>query len=310
MAGRILWVLALTSLHPGVGRSEEAYVDLPVQRDEFGLPAIWASSLKGAVRAKAEGGLFNNSICVDVSRAEDCAKVKAAFGPKPEDASEHSAAVSFLDAKLFAIPARSLKGVWLYVTSPLLFGFAKLYAEALGEGLNLPQLPPVAPGEVALSDKSYAVGDYAVINEIRLRVSSQQAPRLDLDPFKKVSQILGAQPGFAVVSDEDLPRIVRRSLMVQYRVRLKQETKTVEVGPWSEEYIPPFTVFVAGIHCNGRARTSVKVRIPSKDPAKKFEDVEKSLQQFDTCSYVESKAKGPLWIGGKETVGKGLVEIL
>ncbi|MGB9705232.1 MAG: type III-B CRISPR module RAMP protein Cmr4 [Pyrobaculum sp.] len=309
MAGRILWVLALTSLHPGVGRSEEAYVDLPVQRDEFGLPAIWASSLKGAVRAKAEGGLFNNSICVDASKAEDCAKVKAAFGPKPEDASEHSAAVSFLDAKLFAIPARSLKGVWVYVTSPLLFGFAKLYAEALGVRLSLPQLPPVAPGEVALSDKSYAVGDYAVINEIRLRVSSQQAPRLDLDPFKKVSQILGAQPGFAVVSDEDLPRIVRRSLMVQYRVRLKKETKTVEVGPWSEEYIPPFTAFVTGIYCNGRARTAVKVKVRSNDP-NKFEEHTVQLKQFDPCEYVESKAKGPLWIGGKETVGKGLVEIL
>lgn len=298
----------MTSIHPGVGRSEGAHVDLPVQRDEFGLPAIWATSLKGAVRAKAEGGLFSGSHCADASKKDECAKVIAAFGPKPDYASEHSSAVAFLDAKLFAVPARSLKGVWIYVTSPLLLGFAKLYSEALGAPLSLPQLPAVEEGEVALSSGRFAENNAAVINEMKFKVVEQQAPALNLPPFDKVKQITGSEPGFAVVSDQDLPRIVRRSLLVQYRVRLKKETKTVEAGPWSEEYIPPFTVFITGIHCNGRVREAVKVRLPPKDDKKNEEVVE--LKNFDPCAYVESKAKGPLWIGGKETVGKGLVEIL
>ncbi|MEM4024032.1 type III-B CRISPR module RAMP protein Cmr4 [Pyrobaculum sp.] len=308
MPGRLFWVLALTSIHPGVGRSEAAHVDLPVQRDEFGLPAIWATSLKGAVRAKAEGGLFAGPYCVDVGKKDECAKVIAAFGPKPEYASEHSSAVAFLDAKLFAVPARSLRGVWIYVTSPLLLGFAKLYSQALGVPLSLPQLPTVGEGEVALSSGRFAENNVAVINEMKFKVVGEQAPALNLPPFDKVKQITGSEPGFAVVSDQDLPRVVRRSLLVQYRVRLKKETKTVETGPWSEEYIPPFTVFITGIHCNGRVREAVRVRLPSKDDKKNEEVVE--LKNFDPCAYVESKAKGPLWIGGKETVGKGLVEIL
>ncbi|AFA39184.1 CRISPR type III-B/RAMP module RAMP protein Cmr4 [Pyrobaculum oguniense TE7] len=308
MPGRLFWVLALTSIHPGVGRSEAAHVDLPVQRDEFGLPAIWATSLKGAVRAKAEGGLFAGPYCVDVGKKDECAKVIAAFGPKPEYASEHSSAVAFLDAKLFAVPARSLRGVWIYVTSPLLLGFAKLYSQALGVPLSLPQLPTVGEGEVALSSGRFAENNVAVINEMKFKVVGEKAPALNLPPFDKVKQITGSEPGFAVVSDQDLPRVVRRSLLVQYRVRLKKETKTVETGPWSEEYIPPFTVFITGIHCNGRVREAVRVRLPPKDDKKNEEVVE--LKNFDPCAYVESKAKGPLWIGGKETVGKGLVEIL
>mgnify|MGYP001772904409 CR=1 FL=1 len=308
-SGRLLWVLALTSIHPGVGRSEEAHVDLPVQRDEFGLPAIWASSLKGAVRAKAEGSLFDGSKCADVSKRDECAKVIAAFGPKPDYASEHSSAVTFLDAKLFAVPARSLKGVWIYVTSPLLLGFAKLYSQALGVSLSLPQLPAVREGEVALSSGKYAESNIAIINEMKFKVVGQQAPALNLPPFERVKQITGAEPGFAVVSDQDLPKIVRRSLLVQYRVRLKK-TKTVEEGPWSEEYIPPFTVFTTGIHCNNRARETVKVRLPPRDKDKKYDEEVVELKNFDPCTYVESKARGPLWIGGKETVGRGLVEII
>ncbi|MEM3836221.1 type III-B CRISPR module RAMP protein Cmr4, partial [Pyrobaculum sp.] len=210
--------------------------------------------------------------------------------------------------KLFAVPARSLRGVWIYVTSPLLLGFAKLYSQALGVPLSLPQLPTVGEGEVALSSGRFAENNVAVINEMKFKVVGEQAPALNLPPFDKVKQITGSEPGFAVVSDQDLPRVVRRSLLVQYRVRLKKETKTVETGPWSEEYIPPFTVFITGIHCNGRVREAVRVRLPSKDDKKNEEVVE--LKNFDPCAYVESKAKGPLWIGGKETVGKGLVEIL
>jgi len=301
----------LTALHPGVGRAEAAHVDLPVQRDEFGLPTIWASSLKGAIRAKAERGLFNGSLCVNEDRVNDCAKVLAVFGPKPDFAHEFSSSVAFLDAKLFAIPARSLKGVWLYVTSPLLLSFAKLYAEALGVELKLPELPIVEPGEVAVSDGSYVVdGGYAVINELRFRVSNRRVPRIDVAPFRRVRELLGREPGFAVVSDNDLPIVVRRSLMVQYRVRLRQDTKTVDVGPWSEEYIPPFTVFISGVYCGDRLREVVRVRLPPREPDRRWEEREVRPQLADACSYVESVARGALWIGGKETVGKGLVEVV
>ncbi len=314
----MFWLVALTAVHPGVGRSEEAQVDLPVQRDEFGLPTVWASSLKGAIRAKAELGLFRDGVCVgDPAR---CAGVLAAFGPRPEEASDFASPVAFLDAKLVAIPARSLRGVWLYVTSPLLLSFVRLYAEALGaaQAVSLPEVPRPERGKVYLSDDRYAVGNEAVINERKYGVAGR-APALDLPPFQEVRKIAG-DVGFAVVSDDDLAGVVRRSLLVQYRVRLKQETKTVDVGPWSEEYIPPFTAFVSGYYCAKRRASAVGVRVQVDDVSQCRDDevVDRNRKicrrqvkvDGDPCAYVADVAKGSLWLGGKETVGRGLVKLL
>mgnify|MGYP003881113491 FL=1 len=295
----MFWLVALTALHPGVGRSEEAHVDLPVQRDEFGLPTIWASSLKGALRARFELDFFRDGRCV--AKPEDCANFLAAFGPRPESASDFASPAAFLDAKLVAIPARSLRGVWLYVTSPLLLSFVKLYAEAVGAGVQLPELPRPGEGSVYVTSERYKYNGYVVINERKYAVAGDVKP-LDLPPFEEVKKIVG-DVGFAVVSDEDVVDVVKRSLMVQYRVRLKQDSKTVETGPWSEEYIPPFAVFVSGYYCARRRPQRVKVKMSDG------EDVEVDVTK-DPCEYVEEVIKGPAWLGGKETVGRGLVKVI
>ncbi len=290
--------MSLTSLHPGVGRAETAHVDLPVQRDEFGLPTIWASSLKGAVRGRIERGLFNGGTCTaDVG---ECANFIAAFGPRPEVAHEHASSVLFLDAKLVAIPARSLKGVWLWATSPMLLTFVKLYAQALGVEVKLPEPPPISPGQVALTSGNYVVGDgRTVINEEELEVVTTSAPALDIPPIRKAANIAGER-GVAYLNDEDFTRLARRSLLVQYRVRLN-ERKTVETGPWSEEYVPPFTVFVSGIYC---ARSPQKVKVKVRDEVKEI------AVSMDPCRYVAERARGAIWMGGKEAVGKGLSELV
>jgi len=305
MNGKLMWILSLTSLHPGVGRSEEAQVDLPVQRDEFGLPTIWASSLKGAIRSRVEKTLFNNGVCV--GDKGECATFLAAFGPRPDAAHEHASGVVFLDAKLVAIPARSLRGVWLWATSPMLLNFVKLYAKALGVDVQLPQPPAVKEGQVALTSGDYAVdGKLAVINEMEFEVATTQAPPLSLPPIKAAAQIVGAR-GVAYLHDNDLLQVVKRSLLVQYRVRLS-EKKTVETGPWSEEYIPPFTVFASGIYC-ARKPDKVKVKLPKKEGQDQH-PVEEVEVKGDLCQYVAGKASGVFWLGGKETVGKGLAEVI
>ena len=100
--GGLLYVFALTTLHPGAGRGSE-HVDLPVQRDEFGYPVIWGSGLKGSLRSYFTRLNKNN-------------KVKTVFGPEPasEEVSEYSSAISVHDARLILMPARSLRGVWVY----------------------------------------------------------------------------------------------------------------------------------------------------------------------------------------------------
>ncbi len=85
---------------------------MQVQRDEFDIPVIWASGLKGVFRSNFTLRCGGNDVCRN--------KVKAIFGLRrgSSEVSDYSSSIVFLDARLLLIPARSLKGVWTYVTSP------------------------------------------------------------------------------------------------------------------------------------------------------------------------------------------------
>lgn len=283
---KLLFLRALTPVHAGAGRGASEHVDLPVQRDEFGFPCIWASSLKGAVR----GCLMRAS-----SGQGDRECLYAALGPPPERAYEHSSAVSFLDARLLLMPARSLKGVWTYVTSPHMVGYLCTYLEAFGwhkvsenlrgalEGLAVP----------ASSSKDILVSDsLAVLNELDVVVKSVD-PQLPAKVFGRLlsPELVAAlqRRGLVLLDDETAVEVVRRSMVIQYRVRLK-ETKTVDVGPWAEEYIPQEAVLVSAIVC--RPPLSSKCENPC-----------------DWLLRSLSALRNVLWLGGKETVGRGLLRL-
>jgi CRISPR-associated protein Cmr4 len=101
--------------------------------------------------------------------------------------------------------------------------------------------------------------------------------------------------GIVIVPDKDNKglAIIRRSMMMQYRVRLKRETKSVEAGPWSEEYLPLKTVLVSLALCRD-AQGKDGGKISAKDLCDKLKDV------FNNRS---------IYVGGKETIGRGLVKI-
>lgn len=103
-------IRAITPLHPGSGARVSGLVDLPVQREAHtDFPVIYASSLKGALRAWSGGvkGLDKNLI-------------GEIFGPEPGEGDKSVGKAVFMDAKLLLLPVRSLKGVYGWATSPLL----------------------------------------------------------------------------------------------------------------------------------------------------------------------------------------------
>jgi len=295
------YILAMTSLHPGIGRVEAEHVDLPVQRDEFELPTIWSSSLKGAFKSYLE-----QKHCSKDNK-DMCARVHAVFGPSPDMASEFASSVTILDARLLMIPARSLRGVWLYITSRHLISMARLYSEALGlsEKFNF-DISNVEKGKIIVSsDKYITTGNKVIINETSFDVATNvkfPEEMLKLKPLEEVKKIVG-DVGVAIVNDDDLKTLVRKSLIVQYRVKLKRAAKTVDTGPWSEEYIPPFTIFFSAIHCvKPRSSKVMDIDITSSQPSLKDAD--------DVCNFVKKYIEDSIWLGGKETIGKGLVKVI
>jgi Uncharacterized protein predicted to be involved in DNA repair (RAMP superfamily) len=134
-----------------------------------------------------------------------------------------------------------------------------------------------------------------MVNEISLKA------RVDASIVGDLAKVLPAElgdairsKGLVVVADDIARTIVNRSVMVQYRVRLKSETKTVDKGPWSEEYLPSETVMVSLVVCKNSKTPKVQV------------------QADEVCDELEKgyrSSKCTVYVGGKETIGKGLMKL-
>ena len=123
---------ALSPLHVGTGQSVEA-IDLPIARmRSTGIPFVPGSSVKGVIRWERKEQLLQD-------------EWTAVFGPDKQNAEEHAGAVVFGDARLLALPVRSLKGVFAWVTSPLLLVLAKRDLDGVsGVPTNVPSIKQYA----------------------------------------------------------------------------------------------------------------------------------------------------------------------
>lgn len=101
-----LFLYAVSPVHMGAGTAV-GVIDNPIQRERHtGHPCFAGSGIKGAVRHsfKALGG--------------DPTLLDRLLGPESENGDLHAGAVSFGDAQLVALPVRSLRGGYVYATSP------------------------------------------------------------------------------------------------------------------------------------------------------------------------------------------------
>src|SRR5262245_623604 len=97
---------ALSPLHAGVGHAADV-IDLPIARMKAtGIPFVPGSSIKGVLR--------------DARQKLDPDKLFAIFGPPGDEADKHAGALVAGDARLLALPVRSFKGTFAWVSSPLL----------------------------------------------------------------------------------------------------------------------------------------------------------------------------------------------
>lgn len=300
LAGIPLLGVAVTHLHPGAGRSP-GIVDLPVMRDSLGYPMVPASSVKGALKTRCgrlTGAISGGKIDCKGNGRLCCCLFGGEVGAGPEGAG----AISVLDLVPLAFPVPSIDRGYLYVAPKSLAARAAALMEAVGarDYAQLFKSLAEAPGVVA--HVSYE-------GEVYLFTSPVKASKLDLgshcNSLKTLASKLGEIHPLAgsiserllVLDDELAGHIVDRALLRVTRVRLNRERKTVETGGlWTEEYIPQGTVFMAAViatgytnsYCNGNCGT----------PESCIEEARRELKLDEGL---------PVFVGGKETVGKGLL---
>lgn len=334
-------VKAITHLHAGIGRGGEL-VDLPIQRDEFGYPCVYSSSLKGALKTAL---LSAYSSLKDRNKAKEA--VKLLLGSEPEEGETFESSIAILDAYLLAIPVRSLKGVYSYVTSPHLL---KLFAErcsllqafrspkesgsptGLCESLkkDINELASLKGMNAACVNSCDAIkinelGEKALLAE-EFQVSIEEK---GLEGLRSIVSKLKLEKPLLVVSDDISRDIIERSLIRPRRIRLERGIKKVTEGAlWTEEYLPRksilHTMFLY------KRPTSKERNASLENYVKNLKDfglvganfqVDTSLGLTDQQTAIVSEVaknvkevirnylKGYIILGGHETIGKGIVGI-
>ena len=278
-----LWAHA--SIHAGAGSSVDG-VDLPIQREGHSdWPCVFGSSVKGALRAKAEDTL-----------GKDNASIAFVFGPdsSSDKASEHAGALLVSDAKLLLLPVRSLTSHFKWVTCPALL--QRLVRDAQRLGVKSIQ-------DITLSDIADDVALVAGQNTADLFLEEYRfnAQFLDLSGLIEViNQLTGIAvtdltEQLVIVSNNQFNYLAKYATPVTPHIAIDNDKKTVKPGAlWYEETLPPETVLYFALSAQ-RARAK---------------DSTLQAEQILACVTQELFGDSPyLQLGGNETVGMGWCKV-
>lgn len=234
---------ALSPLHAGTGHAPDI-IDLPTARMKAtGIPFVPGSSIKGVLR--------------DARRTTDREKTEAVFGPS-DDPAAHAGALVVGDARLLALPVRSFRGTFAWVTSPLLLTLAKRDLEE--PSLTVPTIngrgARLAQGTICVHNDKLYLEDLDLPATVAAETTAW-AQRLaplafpDDDIFTK---------RFAIIDDDTMAFLWETATQVDVRVRLDERTRTVAKGAlWLEESLPPETLLIGLLAADRSRRRDVKM---------------------------------------------------
>jgi CRISPR-associated protein Cmr4 len=298
----ILFLYSESFLHPGAG-SSTGVIDLPVQREAHtGYPVIAASGLKGSLRDLAE-------------RKVPPETVNEIFGAEVEKGKQdngYAGALAVGDAKLIALPVRSLTRTFFWVTCPLALGrLARdlrnagitMNAEVEMDWRELEEPEPGAalvPNECTTRERLFCeeldfkpVQDGRVTKLARFFADQWIAPQIGKAYHDKL------QCDLAVINNGDFGYLNRFSTQVSARNKLtsRKTTGKIVVGDemeegnlWYEETLPPETIFYAPLFAE-----------PARGGQAQLDSGEKVLEALESGVLADRL----LQIGGNETLGQG-----
>lgn len=233
---KLLFLYCEENLHVGAG-SSTGTIDLPIQREgHTDYPKIEGSSLRGAIREA-----FTDLPKVDNS------KLERVFG-KWESGDQQSA-VDFPDAKILLFPVRSYKGVFAWITCPLVLKrFKKDYSNWFNLDLGL-DIHEVENQQILVQKDSKIVAkNKVVLEEFLFKKEKDDFPTIGKDDFgtwvqsqfKASHDILEMMTSHvAVVSDEVFKDFVRLYTVKMTRNRIDPKTGTAAGSAlFNEEFLP------------------------------------------------------------------------
>jgi len=283
METRLLFVHALSPLHPGTGQGT-GVIDLPIAREKStGIPYLPGSSLKGVLR----------------DRCSDEPIRTVLFGPDRIAANSEAAAgaLQLTDQRLLLFPVRSIAGTFAWVTSPYIWHrFAR---DARDIGVSIPTLPvnayPTFTNILTASETALvATGQTVYLEDLDLQCTTDVAAKARVTEWGTwvAGQLFpGEDTTFltkrlAIVHDDVMTFLLTNATEVIARIKLQEDMKTVQQGGlWYEEALPSESILSGLVIAN---TTPSQVHIVN--------ELEKLIRQT-------------MQLGGKSTIGRGLCRV-
>jgi CRISPR-associated protein Cmr4 len=301
-AVKLLFLYTETPLHVGSG-SSLGVVDLPIQRERHtNLPMIQSSGIKGKLRSAFESNGLR----------EQPDLMKAIFGPKSDNASEHAGALSPGDGRILLFPVRSLKGVFAWITCPLAISRFVRDLHLTGQQLTLSiDMSRVTDSNALVPNNCQLSIDNAIVLE-EFTFAATKNPEVDKLAAWLADNALPSgdeyifwrsrlKTNLAILSDDAFKDFCQFSTDIVARTKLDPVKKTVETGAlWTEENLPNDTLLYTPLFaCDPRTENKPKKKNGNGDlDANEILDI---VQEHLTNGHAR------LQLGGNETVGRGIV---
>jgi len=267
MKSKLFFIKAITPLHVGSG-SDLGVVDLPIQREAHtGFPKIEASSLKGAIRSV-------------LTQENDKTKAEKIFGT-----GDNAGELGFSDARILFFPVKSVKGVYAYITCPMVLErFNQDIENVETNNLEEIKIPSnidddkciVFNGNVnIINDKNTDKDKFVVLEEYSFKIEKN-----NFDKFDKSMQILQInKKRLIIISDDNFAHFVKNSTEVITRIKIGENgVVDKKAGAlFTEEYLPAESILYS-----------------------------LAIGEYDNFLTDE---KDVIQIGGNSTLGKGIVEL-
>jgi CRISPR-associated protein Cmr4 len=294
-----VFLYAVSPVHMGAGQAI-GVIDNPIQRERHtDHPCFAGSGIKGAVRHgfEALGG--------------DRRHIDHLFGPDAGSSDLHAGAVSFGDAQLVCLPVRSLRGGFVYATSPQAIARAQRLLGLIGVTVDWPALPALQDGYCLIANPALLADrqiDGRTVRVLHLEAFEYEVQEQASDAVRAIgtglaARALPAGEGYAyfagklaadlvVLSDTDFAYFARNAMLVEPHVRINKTGTADEGGLFYTENLPPESLLVAPM-LTSRTRTGRK---------------DDQLEAVAVMAQIKAVIDGKLLqIGGDATTGRGLV---
>lgn len=300
----ILTLYAISQIHAGSGAAVST-VDLPIQRERHtNYPCIYASSLKGAMRAYFREFMQPNNDCdltdQDIS-GQKTKLINCIFGSDTQDGWKDKTksipgAVSVSDAKLLAFPIRSGIAPFVWVTCPNIMNrlirdlkFLGMNADIDINAFNVTENK--ADILVSGTDTGINNGDKIILEDAVVEIEKRAETNFMETNFMEIHKTISETSCLLLISDEMFDYCISTCTEIQTNIKIDSETGTAQEGALRyQEFLPSDSILYSIVHF--KSQLSAKYLLPEA-----------------VKNYVQQTVKDYIQVGGDETLGKGICKI-